>query len=65
MNMVSLLGLGVIGSYTFFPTSLVSEDGTFGSTWTWVGAILAIAFLAAIVWGVLQSKKETPGLTED
>jgi K(+)-stimulated pyrophosphate-energized sodium pump len=65
MNMVSLLGLGVIGSYTFFPTNLVSEDGTFGSTWTWVGAILAIVFLAAIVWGVLQSKKETPGLTED
>jgi K(+)-stimulated pyrophosphate-energized sodium pump len=65
MNMVSLLGLGVVGSYTFFPTSLVTEEGTFGSTWTWMGAILAIIFLVAIVWGVLQSKKETPGLTED
>jgi K(+)-stimulated pyrophosphate-energized sodium pump len=63
MNMVSLLGLGVIGTYTFFPTEKVKQEGTAGSTW--VGAILAIVFLAAIVWGVLQSKKETPGLTED
>jgi len=31
----------------------------------WIGAILALICIGAIVWGVLQSKKETPGLTED
>jgi len=54
MNMVSLLLLGVV-------MSLSLVDGKY-KVW---GAILALLCVAAIVWGVLQSKKETPGLTED
>jgi hypothetical protein len=55
MNMVSLLLLSVVMSF--------SLSGGTGSKV--VGAILAIICIAAITWGVLQSKKETPGLTEE
>jgi len=55
MNMVSLLLLGVVMSFSL-------SEGTGNKI---VGAILAIICIAAIVWGVVQSKKEAPGLTED
>jgi len=55
MNMVSLLLLGVVMSFSL-------SEGTGSKA---VGAILAIICIAAIVWGVVQSKKEAPGLTED
>ncbi|MDR2561516.1 MAG: sodium-translocating pyrophosphatase [Holophagales bacterium] len=55
MNMVSLLLLGVVMSFSL-------SEGTGNKV---VGAILAIICIAAIVWGVVQSKKEAPGLTED
>jgi K(+)-stimulated pyrophosphate-energized sodium pump len=54
MNMVSLLLLGVV-------MSLSLVDGTY-KVW---GAVLAIVCVAVIVWGVIQSKKEAPGLTEE
>jgi K(+)-stimulated pyrophosphate-energized sodium pump len=57
MNMVSLLLLGVVMSYS------LGGDGSSGQKA--VGAIMAVICVAAIVWGVLQSKKETPGLTEE
>jgi hypothetical protein len=41
-----------------------SVTGAAGSN-KWIGAILAAICIAAIVWGVIQSKKETPGLTEE
>jgi len=53
MNMVSLLLLGVVAS--------LSLDG---AHMFW-GAILAIVCVAIIVWGVVQSKKEAPSLTEE
>jgi ribosomal protein S19 len=30
-----------------------------------IGAILVLICLSAIIWGVVQSKRETPGLTEE
>jgi len=54
MNMVSLLLLGVVGSLSLYG----------GEHKVW-GALLAVACVAIIVWGVLQSKKEAPGLTEE
>ncbi len=54
MNMVSLLLLGVVMKYSLT-----------GGTDKVVGAIMAIVCVSAIVWGVLQSKKETPGLLDE
>jgi K(+)-stimulated pyrophosphate-energized sodium pump len=53
MNMVSLLLLGVIMKYSLS-----------GGTDKVVGGIVTFACIGAIVWGVLQSKKETPGLMD-
>ena len=55
MNMVSLLLLGVV-------TSINLSTGTGSKA---LGAVLAVICIAAIVWGVVQSKRETPGLTEE
>ncbi|MCE1228769.1 MAG: sodium-translocating pyrophosphatase [Firmicutes bacterium] len=54
MNMVSLLLLGVIMK--------LSLDGGEHRIF---GLVMAVVCVGAIVWGVLQSKKETPGLTEE
>jgi K(+)-stimulated pyrophosphate-energized sodium pump len=54
MNMVSLLLLGVIIKFSLY-----------GGSHKLVGGIVALLCVGAIVWGVLQSKKETPGLTEE
>jgi K(+)-stimulated pyrophosphate-energized sodium pump len=54
MNMVSLLLLGVIMKFSLY-----------GGTHKAVGGIMAAICVGAIVWGVLQSKKETPGLMDD
>jgi hypothetical protein len=40
----------------------VPADGFSYKLW---GTILAIVCVAVIVWGVVQSKKEAPGLTEE
>lgn len=53
MNMVSLLLLGVIMKY--------SLDG---GTEKGIGLVLALICLFAIVWGVMKSKKEVPGLMD-
>jgi hypothetical protein len=37
----------------------------YGGTHKAVGGIMAAICVGAIVWGVLQSKKETPGLMDD
>jgi K(+)-stimulated pyrophosphate-energized sodium pump len=60
MNMVSLLLLGVVMTYSL---GFTKEDGTGGSKW--VGAILALICVGIIVWGFVQSKKETPGLMDE
>jgi K(+)-stimulated pyrophosphate-energized sodium pump len=56
MNMVSLLLLGVMMKY--------SLNGSGDARHKTIGAILALVCIVAIVWGVLQSKKETPGLMD-
>ncbi|MFZ1614569.1 MAG: sodium-translocating pyrophosphatase [Holophaga sp.] len=53
MNMVSLLLLGVIMKFSLY-----------GGTHKLVGGVMALVCVGAIVWGVLQSKKETPGLMD-
>ncbi len=53
MNMVSLLLLGVIMKYSLS-----------GGTHKLVGTLMALICVGAIVWGVLHSKKETPGLMD-
>ncbi len=53
MNMVSLLLLGVIMKY--------SLDG---GTEKAIGGVLALLCIGAIVWGVLKSKAEVPGLMD-
>ncbi|MDR1841112.1 MAG: sodium-translocating pyrophosphatase [Holophagales bacterium] len=62
MNMVSLLLLGVVMSFSLSDFE-IPEHVVRGSKL--IGAILALICIGAIVWGVLQSKKETPGLTEE
>jgi len=54
MNMVSLLLLGVIMKFSLY-----------GGTHKIVGGLMAAICVGAIVWGVLQSKKETPGLMDE
>ena len=56
MNMVSLLLLGVIMKY--------SLHGLADTRHKLIGAVFALICVVAIVWGVLQSKKETPGLMD-
>ena len=51
MNMVSLLGLGLV-----LQLNLVVPRGGAGARW--VGALVAALALAAIVWAVWQSKRE-------
>jgi K(+)-stimulated pyrophosphate-energized sodium pump len=56
MNMVSLLLLGVVTSMS------LGYDDAPHKGW---GIVLAIICVAVIVWGVIQSKTEAPGLTEE
>jgi K(+)-stimulated pyrophosphate-energized sodium pump len=56
MNMVSLLALPLVMKYTaFFHVSSAAEPGVHG-----VGLVVAIVSFIAILWAVLQSKKESP-----
>jgi K(+)-stimulated pyrophosphate-energized sodium pump len=59
MNMVSLLGLGLVLRYN------VVKEGPFGadSKW-WVGLIVALLCLATISWAVWQSKRESAEMKE-
>ena len=49
MNMVSLLVLGVVLQHSI----------TGGSGARWIGLVVAIACFAAIVWGVVNSNRDT------
>jgi len=55
MNMVSLLGLGLVLKYSL-------KGGTVDKR---VGFIAAVVCAAVIFWAVLQSKRETDDLTDD
>ena len=52
--MVSLLLLGVVIKF-----NLISGEKKA------IGAVMAAVGVSAIVWGVFQSKKETPGLMDE
>jgi K(+)-stimulated pyrophosphate-energized sodium pump len=54
MNMVSLLLLGVVMKFTL--------SGGAHKVW---GTVMALICVSAILWGVMQSKKETPGLMDE
>jgi len=56
MNMVSLLTLGVLMKYTLFPVANQVDGNKVG------GIIGAAICIAAIVWSIIKSKQETPGL---
>jgi len=56
MNMVSLLTLGVLMKFTLFPVANQIDGNKVG------GIIGAIVCIAAIIWSIIKSKQETPGL---
>jgi K(+)-stimulated pyrophosphate-energized sodium pump len=58
MNMVALLGLGLVLKYNVVGIS----PG--GSTVRWVGAVVALTCFAAIAWAVWQSKRESEEMNE-
>jgi hypothetical protein len=58
MNMVSLLTLGLVMKYTFFPVE--GRDSV-----KIVGFFAAMLCVAALVWSVYKSKQETPGLVSE
>jgi K(+)-stimulated pyrophosphate-energized sodium pump len=58
MNMVSLLVLGIVMKFTFFPVE-GRDSNKFG------GAVAAAICVAALVWAIRKSKQETPGLVSD
>jgi K(+)-stimulated pyrophosphate-energized sodium pump len=59
MNMVSLIALGLVLKYNVVG---INPNGT--GTVAWVGALLALLGLAAVVWAVWQSKRETDEIRE-
>ncbi|HLO67189.1 MAG TPA: sodium-translocating pyrophosphatase [Holophaga sp.] len=59
MNMVSLLTLGVLMKFTLFPVAGQLDGNKVG------GIIGAAICVAAIVWSIIKSKQETPGLIAD
>jgi K(+)-stimulated pyrophosphate-energized sodium pump len=59
MNMVSLLTLGVLMKFTLFPVASQAGSNKLG------GIIGALVCIAAIIWSVIKSKQETPGLISD
>jgi len=55
MNMVSLLTLGIVMKLTMAPKEgMVSHKG--------LGILVAVICAGAIAWGVVNSKRETPGI---
>jgi len=58
MNMVALLGLGLVLKYNVVGISPA------GSTVRWVGAVVALICFAAIAWAVWQSKRESEEMKE-
>jgi K(+)-stimulated pyrophosphate-energized sodium pump len=58
MNMVSLLTLGIVMKFTVYPKEGVDSTKA-------VGIIGALICAGLIGWAVVNSKKETPGLTEN
>jgi K(+)-stimulated pyrophosphate-energized sodium pump len=54
MNMVSVLSLGVVLSYN------VMNENPKGTTNSWgIGLVIALVCLAALLWAVRQSKRES------
>ena len=58
MNMVSLLTLGIVMKFTFFPAEGHESN-------KWGAAIGALLCIAALVWAIRKSKQETPGLVSE
>jgi K(+)-stimulated pyrophosphate-energized sodium pump len=58
MNMVSLLTLGIIMKWTLFPVE--GRDSNKG-----IGIIAAAVCIGAILWAVVKSKQEVPGLISE
>jgi len=58
MNMVSLLTLGIIMKWTLFPVE--GKDSNKG-----IGVIAAIICAVALLWAVVKSKQEVPGLVSE
>ena len=58
MNMVSLLTLGIVMKFTVYPKDGVDSTKA-------VGIIGALICAGLIGWAVVNSKKETPGLTDN
>ena len=59
MNMVSLLGLGLVLRY-----NLVREGPLQADAKPWVGLVIAVLCLATISWAVWQSKRESAEMKE-
>jgi K(+)-stimulated pyrophosphate-energized sodium pump len=58
MNMISLLTLGLVMNFTLFPVEGRMSNKA-------IGVIAALVCIGALVWAVMKSKQETPGLVSD
>jgi len=57
MNMVSLLGLGLVLQYNLFVPRLAQGEGGAGTA-RFIGIVVVILSAAAIAWAIWQSKRE-------
>ncbi|HLP00550.1 MAG TPA: sodium-translocating pyrophosphatase [Opitutaceae bacterium] len=62
MNMVSLLTLGLVMHYNVIDPKVAAGDPV--ATARAVGIVISFVALAAIIWAVWQSKRETPEMME-
>jgi K(+)-stimulated pyrophosphate-energized sodium pump len=63
MNMVSLLGLGLVLSYNVMGINPNAKPGEAGGGWV-IGLLVAVVALVVVLWAVWNSKRETVEMTK-